>query len=369
MDSNQYDQLVGAIYDAALEPSLWEPLMTRISNLIGATASQYMVTDAQLGGVAFSAISQHRHEAEIEYARYYYSIDPNIRCLLSVPAGQWTCNHHFYDDQYVKYSEYYQDFLIPNGTRYLTGNMLVASHHLQSILAFHRNEAKEPFGPQELGFLNQITGHLQRSSQLMHKTMHLQRQACMSADALHQLALPLVICDALGSVRFANPAAEAILRQGDGLLMAKGDLRAFSEKGALAKLLEEACSRSHGGTLAVYRPHRRPLHLLVTPLAPHIQALNPWQQPLAMVLISDPEHQPDLPADTLATLFRFTPAESRLGLALAHGAELAEYAETHGLSMSTVRSQLRALLAKTGTRRQAELVRMLGSLPTLHAPR
>ncbi len=70
----------------------------------------------------------------------------------------------------------------------------------------------------------------------------------------------------------------------------------------------------------------------------------------------------------LAQLFRFTAAESRLAMALLAGAEAAEYATANGVSLATVRTQLRSLLAKTGTRRQAELVRLLGGVPGLNAP-
>ncbi|HWC64065.1 MAG TPA: helix-turn-helix transcriptional regulator [Rhizomicrobium sp.] len=51
-----------------------------------------------------------------------------------------------------------------------------------------------------------------------------------------------------------------------------------------------------------------------------------------------------------------TPAESRVALALARGAKPADIAAAHGVTVSTVRSQLKAIFRKTGTCSQAQLV-------------
>ena len=54
--------------------------------------------------------------------------------------------------------------------------------------------------------------------------------------------------------------------------------------------------------------------------------------------------------------------------ALVQGATIAEYAETARVTEGTARQQLKHLMARTGTRRQAELVRvLLGSVAQLLA--
>lgn len=67
--------------------------------------------------------------------------------------------------------------------------------------------------------------------------------------------------------------------------------------------------------------------------------------------------QPD--AEALRHLFGFTAAEGDLARLLAQGATLADAAAALGKSLPTVRTQLRAPFAKTGARRQAELVQVL----------
>ena len=61
----------------------------------------------------------------------------------------------------------------------------------------------------------------------------------------------------------------------------------------------------------------------------------------------------------LAAVFGLTAAETRLAAQLASGASLAEAAEKLKVSRTTVRTQLQSVFAKTETRRQADLMRVL----------
>lgn len=61
----------------------------------------------------------------------------------------------------------------------------------------------------------------------------------------------------------------------------------------------------------------------------------------------------------LRELFGLTAAEARFAVALAEGAAVEEIASRLGISMNTARTHLKAILAKTGTNRQAQLVAVL----------
>jgi DNA-binding CsgD family transcriptional regulator len=67
-----------------------------------------------------------------------------------------------------------------------------------------------------------------------------------------------------------------------------------------------------------------------------------------------------LPATArLRAEFGLTKAEARLALRIAEGSSLASAAQTFGVKLTTIRSQLQQVFAKTGTSRQSELVAML----------
>jgi DNA-binding CsgD family transcriptional regulator len=61
----------------------------------------------------------------------------------------------------------------------------------------------------------------------------------------------------------------------------------------------------------------------------------------------------------LAARFGLTLREAEVALALAGGATAGEIARAAGVSVHTVRNQIKSALAKTGSRRQADLVRMM----------
>ena len=64
-------------------------------------------------------------------------------------------------------------------------------------------------------------------------------------------------------------------------------------------------------------------------------------------------------ATQFGVAFGLTVAETRLAAKLASGAGLGAAASSLGVSRETARSQLKAVFAKTNTRRQAELAGLL----------
>lgn len=70
-------------------------------------------------------------------------------------------------------------------------------------------------------------------------------------------------------------------------------------------------------------------------------------------------------AQQLISLFGLSPAEARLARALCHGETLEEYAEAQSVKLPTVKTQLRAVFAKTHTDRQVALVNLIAGIPPL----
>lgn len=64
----------------------------------------------------------------------------------------------------------------------------------------------------------------------------------------------------------------------------------------------------------------------------------------------------------LRSAYGLTQAEALLAVALCRGTSLGEFAAERGISIHTARTQLRALLSKTRTERQADLVGLLSGL-------
>ena len=85
---------------------------------------------------------------------------------------------------------------------------------------------------------------------------------------------------------------------------------------------------------------------------------------LAVILL-DSEDCPEPSYALLQQVFGLTKGEARLAGQLSCGQSLQEIAEASGVSIGTVRSQAKAVLTKTDTHRQAELVGLLTRLATI----
>jgi DNA-binding CsgD family transcriptional regulator len=88
---------------------------------------------------------------------------------------------------------------------------------------------------------------------------------------------------------------------------------------------------------------------------------------LLLVLI-DPDHLVSPSEDALRHVYGLTPAEARLAIRIACGDRLHDIASQYDIKMETVRKQLKAVLAKTQTSRQAELAVLLARLSIIDKP-
>ena len=61
----------------------------------------------------------------------------------------------------------------------------------------------------------------------------------------------------------------------------------------------------------------------------------------------------------IAQLFGLRPSEARLALALSRGLSIADAAHALGLTLETARNYSKKIYAKTGTRGQSDLVRLI----------
>ncbi|WP_192247333.1 helix-turn-helix transcriptional regulator [Mesorhizobium silamurunense] len=80
-------------------------------------------------------------------------------------------------------------------------------------------------------------------------------------------------------------------------------------------------------------------------------------RPAAIVFVADPDSAPD----QLRNLYRLTPAEAAVAMAIARGEGLQAVADQLDISLTTARTHLQHVFEKTETRRQAELVRIIAA--------
>ena len=95
------------------------------------------------------------------------------------------------------------------------------------------------------------------------------------------------------------------------------------------------------------------------------QMINVWTDETSTIILLDLDAHPEPTPEALRRLFGLTAAESQLAVELARGHKLLDISRSRRLSRTTIRSHLASLFVKTQTRRQAELVALLGRVAVL----
>lgn len=188
-------------------------------------------------------------------------------------------------------------------------------------------------------------------------------------DAFDLIGCACVSLDAAAQVVRMNDAARAHL--GRGLTLCGRQLVASDRDSndALQELVRQVLGGrarhevrfSACATLA--RPEARPLVVHACRCAERNGGLV--EHSGAMLIIVDPDERQEPGERIVRQVFGLTGAEARLAVALVRGLELKEIAAANGVAEATIRSQLKSVLAKTGTHRQSQLVALVSRLARL----
>ena len=86
---------------------------------------------------------------------------------------------------------------------------------------------------------------------------------------------------------------------------------------------------------------------------------------LVLIVIHDPSGSVAIERQVFMNGFGLSEAEADVAVWFLKGSPLEEIASRRGVSLHTVRQQLKEILRKTGTHRQAELAALLASVARL----
>lgn len=372
ISASSYDELVADIYQASIEPLRFKEALSKLVTVLAATGAHLHAVDKRSGEVVLSSSSGLSPLGEIDYVERYAKLDPRAGLAVALPVGQMlVCNHHF-DDAYVERSEFYQDFLIPYGCRYVSGTKVFENDTHAAVVGVHTSTALGPLGADSLQILQRLTLHLNRAMQMLHSNARLQNQWAIMKATLDSLGYAALVCTDEGELLAGNEVALGILDQGDGLTLRDGRVSVSDAQArrALSAVLQEheiggaaAGVSEHVAALLVPRRSRfRAYQLIVRRIEPERTAFNSSSR-LWSMMISDPDHISVPTVRALSMLYKLTPAETRIATALVSGSTPEGIARDLHVKVRTVRTQLESLFAKTGTHRQAELVRLFSAVP------
>ncbi|MEJ0024393.1 MAG: helix-turn-helix transcriptional regulator [Rhizomicrobium sp.] len=360
-------------YRAAAEPDAWPEALTSLAGAFDATAGHLIWWNKQQNKVESSWVGGDHTLVKAGDARYnahYGAIDPRRK----LAAGAATSDPQFcqtsFDETYVERSEIYQDFLIPFQARYSAITKVADDREAEAMLAVVRSQARGAFADDEMEQLRRLMPHVSRAAWLYRKFSQAQAVIGGLRSTLDLLDSAVVLVGRDGRVMALNRAAERLLTGRRGLRIVRGRLQTEDDGGAMLTALIEAAQRTaegrsagSGGSIAIRRAaEESPLYVTIAPLAETAAAYLGQTRCCVALFLNDPGTAAPMPAQRLSQLFGLTSAEARVAVALAGGHSPDAICDRHRVSKNTVRAQMRAIFAKTGTRRQIELVSLLRGL-------
>jgi DNA-binding CsgD family transcriptional regulator/PAS domain-containing protein len=358
--------LVGKVYDAALDEKKWPSFLEAFAQAVGGCSSLLRSADLQTGVAGYVATFGYDPAWKEAYCSHFVKLD-----YFNIAMNQYAPGTIFSSDQHVdlsklRKSEYYNDYLVPQDKVHAFGIQLHREGSRSLVLGIQRGKRAGAFGEEEMRLLNILAPHVTRAVQVHRKLGSLTLEKEWALGALDQLRVGVILTDSLGMPLFVNRAAEQMMAQGKGISLSQGRLALNNptETTLLHKLIANAAQGAAiGGDMRITLPNRSDvLQCLVTPVSPEFSArLNIYLgSGCAAIFLSKPGSL-QLSPKRLAVLYGLSPAESRLVAKLAELNSLEQTANDLGIALGTARSQLASVFAKTGAKGQAELLMFMAT--------
>jgi len=372
-------QLIGLIYDAAAEPETWPSCLEALAGDLRALAIGFfpivpgsLVTRASLtvGHDPGFLARYDAHYGQPEVNAYIQGVTPDMLVPGTVMRAEAVL-----PDRDLRRTEYFADWLRPQGIGAGGFAILAGPGGTPLVLSIARSPGRGHIDRDEQTLLRLLVPHFERALAVDQRLERLAEERRASESALDLLDVAVVLVDHAGRPIHMNRRAHGLLQANDGFGANGEGLRGATPEATamlrrcIADAVRTGAGRGFdaGGAVVLPRPSgRRALSAMVSPIAPERWRTMPATA-FAAVLISDPDALAAPPVTVLRRLWGLTGAEAILAREMAAGHSLHVAAEHLGVTVATARSQLARVFAKTGSDRQADLMRMLvTALPQLH---
>lgn len=365
--------LVARLYEAAIGPAEWTMFLDAFADAVQGGGTAMWLQDhadgkAQLDQAsdAFAAHARWAPGFLDTYGEYYSAKNVWAANAYRFPVGSALTSEMLFPDQDLPRTEYYADWLRPQGLRYALGGPLHRDGTLEVHFSCLRAKELGPFDSSHQQLHRLLMPHIKRALGLHLRLRRERAQEIGILKALDAMQTPVWVLDQSGAVSFANAAGIAIDAMRDGIWIdQKGRPRAdtSADDNSLRRLIANAISVSQGRELTYVPPIAVQRKGSPYPLYVSIYPLRIWSTARAAALfINDPATSPPSRMEVIRALFRLTEAEGKLAVAISQGLSVSEYRDLNGVSLNTVKTHLKRILSKTGARNQAGLVRIVLSL-------
>jgi DNA-binding CsgD family transcriptional regulator len=363
--------LIGDVYDCAVDPGLWRATLVKVAHFIRGDFSILISEDAVSSNARVHYTSRDESEWLQAYFEKYIYLNPTlIPAMLNSKVGDTVCASTFFPYQEFTTTRFFKEWVKPKGFVDVVSAVVEKSTTSFAFLAVLRHERDGPADKAALRRMKLVAPHVRRAIGIGRLLDLNQLRSSALAETLDTLAAWVILVDGSGRIIHANASARLALEEATLLRDAKGRLVAV-DSNTDAALCEVFHAAAHGdstvGTDGIAVPLRSASH---EPYLAHVLPLTSgvrrqaavMYDAVAAVFVRKAGLDVPSPLAGLAELYRLTPREMSVLLAIVEVGGVPAVAAILGLTQATVKTYLKGIFQKTGAKRQADLVKLVAGL-------
>lgn len=369
-------QLLLSLYTEVGSANFWSGFLERLGSVANLNGALFLVANV--------------HSAELRTA-WEWNVDlENIRNYIT---GGYAVNDdlikytstaetgHFYSSEihlapildYERDSEVYRNWVAPQGIHDVAMATFAKEGNWVTSMALYRQPDQGFFTADELRQFDRLIPHIRRAIQLHGDLIRSQSKPQELEAWLSMVKVPVLLFDGKSECSDHNAAARQFFAGQNAVRLEEGRI-AFDDPALAGQVgycvihaLKAAQGPLQGGLeiLQLTEGLATPTTFVFMPVSDHLESAI--SSAGALVFIYQPAFTQGLDFSSVRDMFGLTPAELAVCSQLAQGLSVRDVAQYQGKSRETVRSQLKQVYSKTGTRNQAELVLSLLTHPSVLA--
>lgn len=372
---------VGAIYQAGSGDGSWFEVGERICRIL--EARRVLLNPGGAGGP--SNLLMPADGSEFAYAAHFHTADPyaaqarrDYVQARSYHLGNAKLGAELVAEDDFLRSEFYFDFARHHERRHMIGGMAGLAE-ATPVLVFRGDDAGA-FDQTHIRLLRALMPHVQRALELRLRLARDEHSLALTRATMDTLTVGVGVVDAGLKIRFMNDMARRYLAGPEFALVSRRSappagggvfLTAMSRENAagLRRLVCSATSGGAGGAMRIASRDGSVLAVMVAPapsgLANDVTGIDGNGEALALLILRPIDRKVSPQAAMLCEMFDFSRAEAEVAVALSGGASAEDVARGRGVSLMTVRSQIRAILGKSEAENLRDFERTMATVALL----
>lgn len=364
----QWLEIVDCFGDAAVSGSGWYYALERLAHATGSEYGQLIGLGAQ-PALPFNVWTVDPIVAT-EFAELGYhdpTLNPRVRAGTSIPELAVRAECDFITPEEARRDPHYT-WARHHGIGFICLTPLIIRPDMLIGLSVSRSSETGHITPTQRQVFASLAAHVRAA---VRTQLLIERDAAaLLVGAMEAMSLTAFACNRAGQVIAMTPKAEQLVLKGSYLKLRTKMLQAEFEQET--NYLLRAIQIAAKGLTRPSSPLLRSffIHSATAPLSPVMVDVISLPQrsftfgfrPQVMIVVRGLEQDEEQLTVALRMAFGVTAAEAKVAILLAGGQSPQDIAQQRGVSVNTIRSQLRSLYDKLGVSRQSELAARLRPL-------